>query len=184
MTSFFAIAILSTSGHNTDFFLTLRSNWSRSTHFFSEKERFENLNLCDPGLTRPMSVVGLHGVRLQKVLISLITRAKVTINLVPHARKQIFNSDDLSWPEMDSDPYLVWHLCSQGILTRAWQPRGYFWPPLVFLDISRSYVQIIAKFSTTSKPSISHILRKGKLARFDPSVINDVNDECVMCFQF
>ena len=95
MTSFFAIAILSTSGHNTDFFNTEIKLVQKHT-FFSEKERFENLNLCDPGLTRPMSVVGLHGVRLQKVLISLITRAKVTINHVPHARKQIFNSDDLS----------------------------------------------------------------------------------------
>ena len=34
------------------------------------------------------------------------------------------DSGDLSWPELDPDPYLEWHLCSQGILTR---PLRLFW---------------------------------------------------------
>ena len=28
-----------------------------------------------------------------------------------------FYSGDLSWPVLDPDPYLEWHLCSQGIFT-------------------------------------------------------------------
>ena len=61
-------------------------------------------------------------------------------------------------------------------LTCARQGGGLFLhPPLwFFCDNSRSYVRIIAKFSTPSKLSISHILTKAKLASFDMSAKNDV----------
>ena len=81
--------------------------------------------LCDSWLTRPFSVIGLHGVRLQNGLDFWILRAKVTINHVPHARKRIFDSGDLSWPDLDPDPYLVWRLCSHGIFT---SPLRLLWP--------------------------------------------------------
>ena len=80
----------------------------------------KKVTLCVPGLTWPFSVVDLHGFRLQNGFVFLILRAKVTINHVLHARKRIFDSGDLpwpSWPDLDPDPYLVWHLCSQGVFT-------------------------------------------------------------------
>ena len=84
---------------------------------FIRKTQFENLTLCDPGLTRPFPVVDLYGVWLQNGLNFLILRAIVTINHVPHARKRIFDSCDLSWHDLFPEPYLVWHLCPQGIVT-------------------------------------------------------------------
>ena len=53
---------------------------------------------------------------------------------------------------------------------------GYFLPPplVCFCNNSISYLRIIAKFSIPSRPSISHILTKRKLANFDVSAINDV----------
>ena len=60
-------------------------------------------------------------------------------------------------------------------LTRDWPGGGLFFAPLLFFcDISRSYVRIIVKFLIPSKPSILHVLTKGKLASFDTSAINDV----------
>ena len=66
--------------------------------FFVRENQFENLALCDPGLTRPFSVVGLYGVNLQDGPDFWILRAKVTINHVLHARKRFFYSGDISWP--------------------------------------------------------------------------------------
>ena len=59
----------------------------------------------------------------------------------------------------------------------------YFCPPPLsfFCDISRSYVRIIATFSVPSKPSILHVLTKGKLTSFDTSAIND---SVMSCFPF
>ena len=49
---------------------------------------------------------------------------KLTINHVPHA---LFFRD-LSWPDLESGPYLVWHLCLQYILSR---PLRSFWSRFV-----------------------------------------------------
>ena len=78
-------------------------------------------------MTWPFSVVDFHGVRLLNSFDLWILRAKVTLKHVPHARKGIFDSGNLSrllWPDLDPDPYLLWQLCSQGILN---SPLMSFW---------------------------------------------------------
>ena len=97
----FQTAILSISGHRPEINMTFLESWDQTgskTHILFSKNQLKNLTLCDPGLTRPFSVVDLHGVRLQNGLEFWILRAKVTINHVSHARKRVFDSGDVSWP--------------------------------------------------------------------------------------
>ena len=158
MTSFFQTAILSISRHCTeikkDIFVILRSNWFRNTHFLFEK--IENLTLCDRGLTWPFSVVDLHGFRLQNGFNFWILREKVTINHVPHARKRIFDSGDLSWSALDPEPYLVWHLCSQGIFNSPLR--------LVWLSFEQNL---------STLPALGLVIRKHQILTFDLTLTRD-----------
>ena len=119
MTSFFQTAILSIPKHRTGIKKLLfpriqGSNWYRN-------EIFENANSEIwlyvtrgwPGPSMSFTCVGSD----LKWLSFWILQAKVTINHVPHAWKGFFYFSDLSWPNLDPNLYLVWHLCSQGIFT-------------------------------------------------------------------
>ena len=58
-----------TSNRNkNDIFFNPEIKLIQKQTFFIRKKHFENLTLCGPGLTRPFSVVGLHGIRLQNGL--------------------------------------------------------------------------------------------------------------------
>ena len=93
----------------------LRSNRFRNTHFLSENVNSEVWPYMARGWW-PFSVVDLHEVRLQKTA-SIFEFYVQKWPLVPYARKKLIlvTIRDLSWPDLDPDPYLVWHLCSQGI---------------------------------------------------------------------
>ena len=60
--------------------------------------------------------------------------------------------------------YIFWPATDRGALS----------PLSFFRDISQSYKRIITKFSILSKPSIWHILTKGKLDTLNRSTTNDV----------
>ena len=118
--------------------------------FFIRNFRFENLTFCDPRLTWHFSVVDLYEVRMQNDLDFWIKCVKVTINHVSHARKRIVYFCDLSWPDLDPDPCLVWHLRLQGIFN---SPLMSLWP---------SFEQ---KLSIS--PALSFIIPKRQKLTFD-----------------
>ena len=107
-------------------------------------------------VNRPFSVVDLHRVRVQNGLNFWILRAKLTINHVPHARKRIFDSVDLSWPFvtwLDPVPNLVWHFCSQDIFT---SPLRLLWP---------SFQQKLSIF-----PALGFVIQKRKIIDIWPDL--------------
>ena len=127
-------------------------------HIFFKKN--ENLTLCDPVLTQPFSVVDLHWVRLQNGLDFRILRAKLTISHVSHVQKVfliLVTFLDLCWPDLDHDPCLVWHLCSQSIFTR----------PLILLWLS-----VDQKLSIL--PALGFVIQKRKNMTFDLTLTTDV----------
>ena len=103
--AFFQTEILSIFRTQTEIKLTYLEFWDETgseTHIFIRKYQFDNLALRDPRLTWPFSVVDLNGVRLLSGFDFLILRAKLTKNLVTHARKRIFDFGDILWP------FLTW----------------------------------------------------------------------------
>ena len=90
------------------------------------------------------------GSECQNSLDFWIICVKVTINHVSHARKRIVYFCNLSWPDLDPDPCLVWHLSLQGILN---SPLRSLWP---------SFEQ---KLSIS--PALSFIIQKRQNLTFD-----------------
>ena len=102
----FVHSIFSIYRHRTEIRMTF---WNpmitlvqKHTIFIRKKKSIQKFDLKWPG-------VDLHEVWLQNDLDLWIPRAKVTINHVPHARKEfliLVNFRDHSWPDLEPDPYL------------------------------------------------------------------------------
>ena len=98
---YFQTAIWSISRHRTEIkwhFWNSEIELAQKHMLFVRKYQFDNLNLCDPGLTLPFSIVDFLGVRLQNGFDFWILRAKMPKKRVPHARTRVFEFGDLSWP--------------------------------------------------------------------------------------
>ena len=87
----------------------------QNTHFFTLKYQFENLGICDSGLTWPVSVVDLHGGQIAKWHLFLNSTCQTDYKSCIAFLTKFFY--DPSWPDLGPDPYSPWHLYSKGIFT-------------------------------------------------------------------
>ena len=91
----FRTAILSISRHCTEikitFFWNPEIKLVQKHTFLNRKYKFENLTLCDPGLTQPFSVVDFHWVGLQNGFNFWIPRSKMTTNMCCMPEKEFLN---------------------------------------------------------------------------------------------
>ena len=173
MASFIQTAIWSISIHRTvknNISGILRPNWFRNTYFFVQKYQFENLTFCDPGLTWSFfSIVDFLGSNCKMASIFELCVQKC-LKMCRMPEKKILNLvtfRDLLWPDLDPDPNLVWHLCSQR----------FFSSPLMLLWVSFEQKQSIL-------PVLGFIIQKYQNLTFDLTLTRNLRSilKSYICF--
>ena len=122
MTSFFQSAIWSISSHGT---VIKWHFWNREIKlvqkhtFYVPRYRFENLTLCDPGLTWTFSFIDFLGsdCKMASIFEFYVQKCLENMCRMPDFFFYSVTFRDLLWPDLDPDPCLVWHLCSPGIFS-------------------------------------------------------------------
>ena len=122
MTPFFKTAILSISRHRTEIKMIFLESWDQTG---SEPSIFINKNLnlnIWPYMTRGFPDPSLpltcmeSDCKMASIFEFYVQKWPEIMCRLP--KKEFLISvtlRDLSWPDLDANPYLVWHLCSQGV---------------------------------------------------------------------